>query len=216
MKKLLVVAALLCVASVASADLQWGVTEVTGANHTSRGLRAFAVTLTGQVAGADEFAAVDGNLSGPLSQCWANGSFATPGLNMPWAFFPNATALDVDTHLEFDLAGAGVIIAQLPTEDNDLPAGKLEDIGSYQRGTGQNMNAAGGVNFAFAVPAAAQALVTPFAHVVVPNSSDARLTGIAVAKDGTGVPIDHLFIPEPATLGLLAIGGIGALIRRRR
>jgi len=218
MKKLLAVAVLLCVASVASADLQWVITEVVDTDLSSRNLRGFNVSLVGTVADKDELAAVDGVLTGSLSQCWFSGATATPDIGSPWTLLPSPTAMMVDTHVLADLAGTDVIVAKKPTEDSDLPGGNLELIGSYQRGVGTKVTGPNGTeNFAYAIPSGSQSLSTQLLHVVIPDGTTARLVATAVAQDGTGYAIDTpIPVPEPATLGLLAIGGIGALIRRRR
>lgn len=217
MKKLLAVVVLLCVASVASADLQMVVTETTDADHTAAGLRAFKVSFVGTTASKDEFNAIDGNLSGDLSQCWFGGATSTPGLGSPWTLIASPAAEKLDTHMLVDLAGADVLLAKKPTEDSDLPGGVIETIDGYQRGMGTKMTGPDGTeNFSYAIQASAQALSTDVLQVVVPATGNAHLSATVVAQDSTPVLVEYDFIPEPATLGLLAVGGIGALIRRRR
>ncbi len=243
MKKLLVFVAVLSLASVASADLVWNIVEVTAAEHTSRGLRAFDVSTIGTVATipeqgqnaeilGDEFAATDGYFTGNLHQAWAFGALPSVGLGLsPWGVFISPEALSVDTHFEFDISSAATLSAAQPSEDFTAfsPAQTIASVddegnvnGSYTLGMGTEIKhyplvpPPASANFAFAVPIALQQLVTPYAHVVVPADGNAHLSAIAVSSNGATVPIEHDFIPEPATLGLLAFGGIGALIRRRR
>ncbi len=238
MKKLLVFVAVLSLASVASADLVWNIVEVTAPEHLSRGLRAFDVSTIGTVATipeqgqnpevlGDEFAATDGNFTGNLHQAWAGGgTFASVGLGiLPWAVWISAEAFSVDTHFEFDFTSASTLSAGQPSEDFTAFS-PLQTVDAYTLGMGTEIRhyplvpdgdpPLPPVNFSFAVARALQVLVTPYAHVVVPADGNAHLSAVAVASNGATSPIEHDFIPEPATLGLLAFGGIGALIRRRR
>ena len=50
---------------------------------------------------------------------------------------------------------------------------------------------------------------------MIPTGETVNLTATAVGYNGQGLLLD-VDIPEPATLGLLALGAVGALIRRRR
>ena len=88
----------------------------------------------------------------------------------------------------------------------------------YDMGLGTYMSTTATSNMAFAIPSAFQTLNTDLFQVVIPAGSTALLNGTAVANNGSSIvhvntPIP---VPEPATMGLLVIGGIGALIRRRR
>ena len=222
MKKVLVVAAVMSLASVASADLMLEMTENA---PPLAGLRSFTLTFKGVTAG-DKFSAFDGNLTGPMSQNWYwwkapdwvttvwVGDFVLPG---------EAASAAVDTHLLFDPHDANhVLIASEPTEYVDTTGWGLgvapptPDVNDYQRGLGTYMATTATSNMAFAVPALYQVTVQPFAQVVVPDGEIVLLNATVVANNGYGLVLVDYPIPEPATLGLLALGAAGALIRRRR
>ena len=220
MKKLLLVAVVLSLGSVASADMEVVITENTGP-LTPTGYQSYVVSYNGATAG-EELSAFDGNLTGTLLQAWYYVSstriFSTVSSYETFIAGEDASVAS-DTHLLVDTTDAAkVLIASSPEEDAVLfnPVQTTPD--GYRMGHGTYMATTAISNMAFAIPSAHQALSTDLFQVVIPAGSTALLNGTVVANNGTSIvhvntPIP---VPEPATMGLLAIGGIGALIRRRR
>jgi opacity protein-like surface antigen len=217
MKKLLLVAVVLSLASVVSADMLPVVTENTGPN-TPAGYQSYIVGYVGQTAG-EELSAFDGNITGSLLQAWYydRGRYIKT-LDVFEFLAGEDASIASDSHILLDLGNAAkVLIASSPDEDATFDAVPPQTPDGYDMGLGTYMSTTATSNMAFAIPSAYQALSTDVFQVVIPAGTTAWLRGIAVAADGSSyqepVPIP---IPEPATMGLLAIGGIGALIRRRR
>ena len=213
MKKLLVVAAVMSLASVASADLML---EITDNGSPQAGLNSYTLTFKAATPG-DKFSAFDGRFTGVMSQTWYNfkgwlttvwvGDFSLPG---------EAATAAVDSHLLIDPNDPShVLIASGANEDFDDAAIIETTVDGYDRALGTYLSTTATSNMAFAVPVAYQKTIQPFAQIVIPDGEIVHLTATAVAYNGQGLVLD-LDIPEPATLGLLAFGAAGALIRRRR
>ena len=56
---------------------------------------------------------------------------------------------------------------------------------------------------------------TPILQVCLPSASSATLNGL-ILSGGAQTPFAPLVIPEPASLALLGMGGLGVLLRRKR
>ena len=214
MKKVLVALAVMSLASVASANLEL---VITANPDPGAGLESYNLTFKGVTAG-DAFSAFDGRLEGKLSQCW----YLNKGVydSTPWSDYfslpAEATAYARDTHLLFDPHDAAhVLIASDPEEDMDTGS-IVEVVNGYDRALGTYMATTATSNMAFAVPVAHQTLNQPFAQVVFPAGEVVTLTGTGVGNNQQALYLNNVVIPEPATLGLLAVGAVGALIRRRR
>ena len=127
-------------------------------------------------------------------------------------------ATDIDTHFNL-LNGDVLIVGTGPSETNNLPAGPtaepfnatgpwaafaMTDFGDRLHGN-------------FALNGGAAGPVWELAYIAAPMNSvvvmEFFVTGVGGGEDVVGsFPV----VPEPATMSLLAIGGIGALLRRRK
>ena len=214
MKKVLVVAAVMSLASVASADLML---EITKNPDPQVGLESYTLTFKGATAG-DRFSAFDGAFTGSMSQTWFSykGWDTTAWIGDFWLPTEAATAA-VDSHLLFDPHDAAhVLVASEPAEDFDDLNIIEQTVDLYDRALGTYMATTATSNMAFAVPVLHQQTLQPFAQIVIPVGETVLLNATVVGNNGQALfLVDHP-IPEPATLGLLALGAVGALIRRRR
>jgi hypothetical protein len=140
---------------------------------------------------AETVVAFDGGFYGSMNQIWKFGNTApTPDLEV----FPGDTAPDpCDSH--FLLLDSEELIVTAPAEDGP--------------GTGSFLTATMGLGIV------EQDL--SIAQIVIPVGQSVQLTTTVAngAGDETGINVPINALPEPATLGLLAMGGL-AVIRRRR
>jgi hypothetical protein len=169
----------------------------------------YNVTLYAAAAG-DYLTAVDLDIingtSNLFQQAFFGGGMPSPDVSI----FGNVAAA-FDTHFNIAAAGQGTTQSWLAAvtasnENNDL------SLGGGQ-GWGTSLNVVSGVT-----PAIASC---DLANVAVAVGGNAVLTGDASAGDGekfTFGPksVSGITIPEPATIGLLALGGVGVLLRKRR
>jgi len=79
---------------------------------------------------------------------------------------------------------------------------------------------------AFGIEGVDRMVNRPLAQIVIPvavggaegnlNLNAVRMVGTLADQDGEKTQVDMILVPEPATMGLLAIGGALVLARRRR
>jgi hypothetical protein len=195
--------------------------EITDNGSPMAGLNSYTLTFKGTTPG-DKFSAFDGAFTGVLSQMWY---YYKQWYSTVWVgdfVLPlEASSAALDSHLLLDPHDPShVLVASGANEDLDSTGWTPgvtppPDANLYQRGLGTYISTTATSNMAFAVPVAFQKTIQPFAQIVIPDGETVHLTGTAVGFNAQGLLLD-LDIPEPATLGLLAFGAAGALIRRRR
>ena len=197
----LALALLLC-SSVASAGIQVEY-EVTQAGVIA-GHDQWTVFFVGDTP-AEMASSFDGRFDGPMNQVWYVSVISTPTMDtMAYLAPPNTdpSRIAEDSHI---LLGSGDMAAvKNPSEDGP-------GLGSWLAA-----ELDGSKTMAFGIKGNSQQQNLPFAQLVIPTGEQVHLVGgIGNAAGGPGIGVD-VYIPEPATLGLLMFGGIGALLRRRR
>jgi hypothetical protein len=209
MKKVLATLVVLSVGSVASADLS---VDIVYDGSPATGLHAWTVYFRGTDTAKDPLSAWDGAFTGDLHQVWID--FYGTWMDSIWPADP--ASKPEDSHLLVAEADAVVPPGQGPTEDFDQSKKVDKGMGMFWSEGTYFANTAT-TNFALGIAGTAQQLDLPFMQVVIKGMGLVNMKGLAVSNEGKGYNIDEdIQIPEPATLGLLAVGAAGALIRRRR
>ncbi len=134
---------------------------------------------------------------------------------------------DVDTHFNL-LAGDVLFVGFSPSETNDgiLTAEPFNAVGGWADDAKNDFGDRLYGNFAVNGGVAANVdgdgdpSTWQLVYIVVPTDSwvtmDFFVTGGVAGSEGEDVTGTFQVVPEPATMSLLAIGGIGALLRRRK
>ena len=100
-----------------------------------------------------------------------------------------------------------IALVRPANENNDGSVGGPNVNGNWE-GWGTSLDCASGVTPVLQT--------SDLANITVAVGGNALLNGAAAAVDGEKFTFNNIIIPEPATLGLLAMGGVGVLLRKRR
>lgn len=174
-----------------------------------------AVSTQGKITAVD-FASGAYGITGELHQDWVPGSKS----NTATPFHPQTYEYDsYDTHFIFNDAGATAnvtVVAGTAFEDNSGTGSPVSGSNSITNGVyyglGTQIEASFGINGNIG---GNQKEVTPIAYLVVAPSSAPLTVFGKIATENGAVEITAV-VPEPATAGLLALGAVGLLARRRR
>jgi hypothetical protein len=225
MKKLLVGLAVLSMASVASAALQIVVeagpalpSDTEYDNYTAYDIY-FRAGEPGSIATSFE-----GRLDGPMLQLWYYKFGSYTSTEYLDDVLPNNHASGyqyTDTRLMFLSTKITQVSGYTPKEDYDqtteftcpLDPDLKNGLGRYFCG-----DSGVGTNMLFVIDSSIQSTNFHFMRVVVPDGTAVTLSCdiAAVDVDVHSIEDQTVIIPEPATIGLLLLGGAGALVRRRR
>lgn len=150
--------------------------------------------------------AYDGGFYGPLHQAhgnWGRDPVVTPTTE---EFYPG-DPIELDSHFTFE--SADILPQTAPDEDvaaSYYASGAYFDLGydTYLTGIFTDPNASGSV--------------WEFAYLVGAASTTVDVIGETASPEGEYAALEqgYTFVPEPATMSLLALGGVAALIRRKR
>lgn len=229
MKSVTLLSVLLVAAAVASAELRVVVDPpVNIVGRDSQPGKAYLVRLVNDTGlKAEDATSVDIQFTGTMMQAWAYnmdaedflptpGGLATDKPTNPtnWKdsrFIPNVAVVKAGTEAE-NLLTSGIFGLYMAGTGDWLGAWYDADLGGPIAPVKKGMS----YGFEGGVPAVEVALI------VIPdtNTAGVRMFG-NIAKFGNpnaGIDVDMMIgaIPEPASISLLALGGIAALIRRRR
>ncbi len=182
------------------------VTLIGDAPNTADTVTAFVINID-----ADE---------SPLVQAWAKGGrdpLPTPTTDH---FYEGDPEQGIDSHAVFDsemILGGG----DIPSPEEDQTS-VFKTTEYFEVGLGSYIDVAGGLE------TAEQLATRPLLQIVFQGNmpelvlAEGETTGkavydIALSNDvGEKTFFNGAIVPEPATMSLLAIGGLGALIRRKR
>jgi len=226
MKKLVAMLAVLSVASVASADLRLEV-EMTnlGVNDFNGDpLVKYDLYFRGDTPG-QAMAGFVGSFTGPLHQQWYFSGGSPFGETIhpdDFTFFTGIANYPHDTHLwlnsdGYETVGEGQPHENAVTWDPGFGGtGVNNGYGTWFANTADS-------HMVMAIKTANQTTNLYLMQIVTTSGATVLLNGEAAASNQADLPNgqklvfdDYQIIPEPATIGLLVLGGVGALVRRRR
>ena len=198
MKRIVVTLAVVCLVTAAQAAVTINVVN-NGAPAT--GLTSYTVQVVADTL-PEASTAFDGNFEGNMNQVKELGMIDTPSETR--AVGPMTAVEEAsDSHFLFLLTE--LTIVNTPAEDANTLAG---DDGVLPATT---------VNAVFGIKPASVLQTLDLAQIVIADGQPAVLLN-GVLSDGSGhkTTLVNIPIPEPASALLLALGGVVALIRRRR
>lgn len=218
MRKLTALLVVGLLASTASAALSLQVVEEgdLGVNVGGVDLAYAVLAIVSDAGGTPN--AYDGGIYGPLVQAGQDNS-GDPfnqnkyspllGIN-GWP----ADVMELDSHFMSASGDPADILAQTaPAESNDWSLGK-DPIYSY---LDMGLDAGTGLTGVFTDTSAAGD-TWAFARIVGGLGTTVDIIGETASPEGEYAALEqgYTFVPEPATMSLLALGGVAALIRRKR
>lgn len=200
MRTLVTVLALLAIVGAAQAAV---IVNVQPLASPGEGLSAFKVVLvsdTNKIAAVECGGAFTTGFTGALYQNYPYGAVTTPLLSSFTGFAGTDIAIDSHFLPAFDT------LVGTPVEDR-----VANGLGVFPNsfGVGTFLKATGGFT------AANQVYSLDLAQIVIPAGESVNYN-MQVSVQGEAAQVLSGTIPEPATLALLTLGGVAALIRRRR
>jgi hypothetical protein len=154
--------------------------------------------------------------AGPMSQRWTSsegdGTYDTksPGFLTQVNAPATTSSLNFDSHFLGDSSNFAVAVS--PIETNTVPNGNpLTSTPSVGYGVGTSLGASYGVQGAF------QSTTLNVAYLVVKDGQSVTFTNAPIATIGGTFQISGSVgaVPEPASMSVAAIAGLGLLARRR-
>jgi len=207
MKKVLVVLMVLGLATAANAGVTVLV-EADGSYAVAGGtVDAYKVTLVADTS-ANKVTAFDVAFTGNMYQFgqYYPGSMANMTPKLGDAGIP--TPAQMDSHFLLAAGDLTGVITPL-SENNDWRYGMTSFL--VGEGIGTQLGGASGLSLA------SQLISRPFANIaILRGSPDVLLNGSVANATGNKTYFTGVHIPEPATMLLLGLGGLGVISRRRR